>query len=98
MPGRLSGPERRLIALDEQHLYRRCLAELEDRIVFPVGRAHAALFLQRPARRLQGAALELLAALSHTTDFSVGCYCPEEDRCHRSILKQLLAEAGAKLA
>ncbi len=41
--------------------------------------------------------LELLAALSHTTDFSVGCYCEHEDRCHRSILKQLLVENGAKV-
>jgi uncharacterized protein YeaO (DUF488 family) len=43
-------------------------------------------------------ALELLAALSHTTDFSVGCYCEHEDRCHRSILKQLLVENGARVA
>lgn len=42
--------------------------------------------------------LELLAALSHTTDFSVGCYCQREDRCHRSILRQLLVENGAKVA
>jgi uncharacterized protein YeaO (DUF488 family) len=41
--------------------------------------------------------LELLATLSHTTDFSVGCYCQHEDRCHRSILKQLLIEKGAKV-
>lgn len=41
--------------------------------------------------------LELLAVLSHTTDFSVGCYCEREDRCHRSILKQLLVENGAKV-
>jgi uncharacterized protein YeaO (DUF488 family) len=41
--------------------------------------------------------LELLAVLSHTTDFSVGCYCQDEDRCHRSILKRLLAENGAKV-
>jgi uncharacterized protein YeaO (DUF488 family) len=39
--------------------------------------------------------LELLAALSHATSFSVGCYCEREERCHRSILKQLLAESGA---
>lgn len=39
--------------------------------------------------------LELLAALSHTTDFSVGCYCEHENRCHRSILRQLLIEIGA---
>ena len=41
--------------------------------------------------------LELLAVLSHTTDFSVGCYCQNEDHCHRSILKQLLIEKGAKI-
>lgn len=42
-------------------------------------------------------ALELLAALSHSGDFSVGCYCEHEDRCHRSILRQLLIENGAKV-
>ena len=41
--------------------------------------------------------LELLAVLSHTTNFSVGCYCEHEDHCHRSILKQLLVENGAKV-
>lgn len=41
--------------------------------------------------------LELLAVLSHTTDFSVGCYCEHESRCHRSILRQLLVENGAKV-
>ena len=41
--------------------------------------------------------VELLAALSHTTNFSVGCYCEDETRCHRSILKQLLIENGAKI-
>lgn len=42
--------------------------------------------------------LELLAALSHTTNFSVGCYCENEERCHRSILRQLLVEHGAAMA
>ena len=41
--------------------------------------------------------LDLLAALSHNTDFSVGCYCENEARCHRSILRELLAERGAIL-
>jgi uncharacterized protein YeaO (DUF488 family) len=41
--------------------------------------------------------LELLAALSHTTNFSVGCYCEDEKHCHRSILRQLLLERGAKV-
>jgi uncharacterized protein YeaO (DUF488 family) len=42
-------------------------------------------------------ALELLAALSQRTDFSVGCYCESETRCHRSVLRELLVEHGAKL-
>lgn len=41
--------------------------------------------------------LDLLAALSHQTDFSVGCYCENEDRCHRSVLRMLLVEKGAKM-
>lgn len=41
--------------------------------------------------------LDLLAALSHTTNFSVGCYCEDESRCHRSILRELLAARGAKI-
>ena len=39
--------------------------------------------------------LDLLAALSHQTDLSVGCYCEREDRCHRSILRALLLERAA---
>ncbi|MCO6058262.1 DUF488 family protein [Pseudomonas sp. MOB-449] len=39
--------------------------------------------------------LDLLAALSHSSDFAVGCYCENEGRCHRSLLRQLLAERGA---
>jgi len=46
-----------------------------------------------PASRL----LRLLAALSQNTAFSVGCYCPDQARCHRSILKELLEEHGASL-
>lgn len=42
-------------------------------------------------------AIELLAALSLASDFSVGCYCAEESRCHRSLLRQLLVDAGAAL-
>jgi uncharacterized protein YeaO (DUF488 family) len=41
--------------------------------------------------------LDLLAALSHQTNFSLGCYCENEKRCHRSILKELLAERAADL-
>jgi uncharacterized protein YeaO (DUF488 family) len=49
---------------------------------------------QPAARRLIG----LLAALSRETNFSVGCYCEDEARCHRSVLRALLIEQGAKLA
>jgi uncharacterized protein YeaO (DUF488 family) len=41
--------------------------------------------------------LDVLAALSHHSDFSVGCYCEHEASCHRSLLRALLAERGAKL-
>ena len=41
--------------------------------------------------------LDLLATLSHQTNFSVGCYCNDEQHCHRSVLRQLLAERGASL-
>jgi uncharacterized protein YeaO (DUF488 family) len=43
-------------------------------------------------------ALALLAALSHHSDFSVGCYCEDEAHCHRSVLRELLLAQGAKLA
>jgi uncharacterized protein YeaO (DUF488 family) len=42
--------------------------------------------------------LDLLAALSHQGRFSLGCYCAEEARCHRSVLRTLLAERGAEIA
>jgi uncharacterized protein YeaO (DUF488 family) len=43
-------------------------------------------------------AIALLATLSRQTHFSVGCYCEDESHCHRSILRQLLAEQGAEIA
>ena len=42
--------------------------------------------------------LDMLAALSQSANFSVGCYCEEESRCHRSVLRRLLKDRGAKLA
>ena len=42
--------------------------------------------------------LDLLAALSRQTSLDVGCYCADEERCHRSVLRALLAERGAELA
>jgi uncharacterized protein YeaO (DUF488 family) len=41
--------------------------------------------------------LELLATMSRTSHFSVGCYCADESRCHRSVLRELLRECGAEL-
>ena len=41
--------------------------------------------------------LDLLAALSHHADFSLGCYCENEERCHRSVLRELLEERGASI-
>ena len=48
--------------------------------------------MKRPAA---AQALDLLAALSHQANFSVGCYCEDESRCHRSLLRALLVERGA---
>ena len=45
----------------------------------------------------QRALLDMLAALSRTADFSVGCYCADEARCHRSVLRELLAERAASI-
>ncbi|MGN7919178.1 MULTISPECIES: DUF488 domain-containing protein [Lysobacter] len=45
-----------------------------------------------------GHTLQLLATLSRHSDFSVGCYCEDEAHCHRSVLRELLAEKGAELA
>ena len=45
-----------------------------------------------------GHVLELLATLSRQSDFSVGCYCEDEAHCHRSVLRTLLLEKGARLA
>jgi uncharacterized protein YeaO (DUF488 family) len=47
-----------------------------------------------PARRL----IALLAELSKQTNFSIGCYCEHESRCHRSLLREMLTDAGAALA
>ncbi|MDP9204641.1 MAG: DUF488 family protein [Gemmatimonadota bacterium] len=56
-------------------------------------RAYRSQMRKPEARRL----ISLLAALSHQTDFSFGCYCDDETNCHRSILKGLLTEAGASI-
>ena len=49
------------------------------------------------ARPEHSRVLDALAALSHQADFSVGCYCPDEHRCHRSVLRRILKKHGAKV-
>ncbi len=56
-------------------------------------RRYRAEMKQTPAARL----LDLLAALSQATDFALGCYCADAERCHRSVLRELLVERGAVL-
>ena len=57
-------------------------------------RRYRAEMKQPAAARL----LQLLAALSRDSALAVGCYCPDESRCHRSVLRELLIENGAKLS
>ena len=61
-------------------------------------KAFAKKFRVEMAAPAASQSLDVLAALSHRTDFSVGCYCENEARCHRSLLRALLVERGAKLA
>jgi len=67
---------------------------------FPVDRKEWPRFKRRFLAEMQSPTarrdIELLAALSQTTDFSIGCYCGNEALCHRSLLRQLLDRAGAK--
>jgi uncharacterized protein YeaO (DUF488 family) len=51
----------------------------------------------RREMRKQLRLIDVLAALSHDADFAVGCYCEDERRCHRSVLREILAEHGARL-
>lgn len=54
-------------------------------------------YRQEMAAPEAGHSLNLLATLSHSSDFSVGCYCEDESHCHRSVLRELLAARGATL-
>jgi uncharacterized protein YeaO (DUF488 family) len=56
-------------------------------------RRYRAEMKKPPAARL----IPLLAALSYGANFSVGCYCEDESRCHRSVLRRLLKENGATI-
>lgn len=60
-------------------------------------RAFAKKYRAEMAEPERARTLDLLAAMSHGASFSVGCYCEDEARCHRSILRELLAERGAAI-
>jgi uncharacterized protein YeaO (DUF488 family) len=60
-------------------------------------RAFARKYRSEMATADNSRTIELLAALSHHSNFSVGCYCEDESRCHRSVLRELLVEAGAQV-
>ena len=60
-------------------------------------RAFAQRYKKEMADPQNARSIALLAALSKQTNFSVGCYCEDETRCHRSILRELLREAGAEV-
>ncbi|HEX5012082.1 MAG TPA: DUF488 family protein [Planctomycetota bacterium] len=60
-------------------------------------KAFARRYRAEMARPANSRLLDLLAALSHGTNFSVGCYCQDESRCHRSLLRELLREHGARI-
>lgn len=75
-------------------LVRQALQASDDREWRAFARRYRAEMKRPEAARL----LELLAALSRRTNLSVGCYCADESRCHRSILQALLREHGAILA
>ena len=61
-------------------------------------RAFTRAYRSEMSRPEPSRSIELLAALSRHANFSVGCYCENEARCHRSVLRELLREAGATLA
>jgi uncharacterized protein YeaO (DUF488 family) len=75
-------------------LLKQGLAATDDREGKAFVRRYSAEMKRPEARRL----LSLLAALSAQTDFSVGCYCADETRCHRGVLRRLLEDAGARMA
>ncbi len=75
-------------------LVKQALQASDDRAWRAFERRYRAEMKRPEAARL----LALLAALSRQTDFAVGCYCEDEARCHRSVLRTLLQEHGARMA
>ena len=97
-------PKARIAALDYYDVWLPALAPSEALVA--AGRSAATdagwrSFVRRYRAEMSGKdairLLDLLAALSHSASFSVGCYCEDEARCHRSVLRRLLEERGARL-
>jgi uncharacterized protein YeaO (DUF488 family) len=74
-------------------LVRQAQVAADDRAWNAFARQYRAEMKRPEAARLLG----LIAALSHLTSLSVGCYCADESRCHRSVLRALLVEHGAEI-
>jgi len=97
-------PKSQYAALDYYDVWLPALAPSQELVTFALRsqderswnafqRRYRAEMKKPDAARL----LDLLAALSHQTNFSLGCYCENEERCHRSVLRELLAERGAAI-
>jgi uncharacterized protein YeaO (DUF488 family) len=76
-------PSQALLTLAQRSQDEKSWKTFERKFLAEMGKSDAARLL------------DLLAALSHQTNFSLGCYCENEERCHRSILKKLLVERGS---
>lgn len=76
-----------------EELLKEALQARTERDWGTFARRYRAEMKRPPAARI----LDLLAALSERTDFSVGCYCADEARCHRSVLRELLEKRGARV-
>lgn len=77
-----------------EQLVKQALAATDDKAWRTFVKRYRAEMKRPETSRL----LDLLAAMSRETDFAVGCYCEDESRCHRSVLRELLQEHGAHLA
>lgn len=75
-------------------LVKKARAATTDRELSAFAKAYRREMSRPEARQL----LQLLAAMSHEAALAVGCYCEDETRCHRRVLRELLREHGAKLA
>jgi uncharacterized protein YeaO (DUF488 family) len=69
----------------------------QENLTSQTWRRFAAAYRREMAQPAPKRLLAVIAALSREADFSVGCYCEDESRCHRSLLRALLVEAGAKV-